>query len=99
MEWNSSRAKRVCDACFGGDLVAMRAYAAQYLKEGHGSVRPLGARFRELLPGRSRHEFWQKAARQLEEHLHGKTSVDDQELPAWVERAGGRDRWKRWLQK
>jgi hypothetical protein len=102
MDWNKTRAKRVCDVCFRGDAVGMRDYAATYLKEGFKAVRPLGASFRDLLPGRARSEFWEKAMRQLNDHLDHQATVStagDKTLPPWTIGAGGTDRWKRWIVK
>lgn len=103
MEWSKTVASRVCDECFGGDLAAMREYASTYLREGHTGVRPLGATFRNLLPGRARRPFWETASRQIDAYLHGSTAVTAaagaRELPDWTARAGGEQRWRRWVVK
>ncbi len=98
-EFENSRAKRVCDKCFGGDAVAMLRYAEAYLAGGHTAVRPLGSAFRNLLPGRARREFWQKAIRQLSAHLDAVPVVSPDILPAWTKVAGGERKWREWAKR
>lgn len=63
----SGTIKRVCDSCFGGDAVAMRLYAQEYLL--HKNVPPLGRVFRDIIPGRNRHKWWKQALSALDAAL------------------------------
>ena len=67
MDWNSTQAKRVCDACFGGDLQAMRKHAQRHLAG--EPVPPLGQKFRAIILSRNRKQWWTAALRQIDEHL------------------------------
>lgn len=97
MKWENTKAKQVCDVCFGGDLVAMRRHAKIYLANGAGGVPALGAPFRELLPGRGRREFWEKALRQIENHLaDASTTAGSDAMPEWTKLAGGSEAWRKW---
>lgn len=97
--WDSTCASRVCAACFGGDPVAMQRYAKTYLAGGHQAVPALGARFREIVRGRCRREFWELASRQLGEVLGGSgpsAAPATAAPPEWMRNSGGSHRWSEW---
>ena len=63
-KWDGTQAKAVCEACFGGDLVAMAEYARRKLA---GEPVPhLGVAFRNIIRSRNRTEWWTRALRQIE---------------------------------
>jgi len=70
MEWNRTQAKRVCDACFGGDIRAMQKHAQRYLAG--EPVPPLGQKFRAIILNRQRKYWWTVALRQIDAHLGSK---------------------------
>ena len=70
MEWNRTQAKRVCDACFGGDVRAMRKHAQRYLAG--EPVPPLGQKFRTIILNRQRKHWWTVALRQIDAYLGSK---------------------------
>jgi predicted RNase H-like HicB family nuclease len=70
MDWNKTQAKRVCDACFGGDIHAMRKHAQRYLAK--EPVEPLGQKFRSIILNRNREQWWKAALRQIDERLGSK---------------------------
>jgi predicted RNase H-like HicB family nuclease len=70
MDWNKTQAKRVCDACFGGDIKVMRDYAQRYVAG--KSMEPLGQKFRAIILNRNRMMWWKAALRQIDAHLGSK---------------------------
>jgi len=67
MDWNKTQAKRVCDACFGGDIQAMRKHAQRYLAG--ETVEALGLKFRTIILSRNRGQWWTAALRQIDARL------------------------------
>lgn len=67
MDWNKTQAKRVCDACFGGDIKVMRDYARRYVAG--KAMEPLGQKFRSIILNRNRMHWWKAALRQIDERL------------------------------
>lgn len=99
MDWEKSKARQVCDACFGGDAASMREHARAYLVDGFAAVRPLGEPFRVLMPGRARHEFWKSALRQLDARLEPQAPLPAGQLPKWTNKAGGESAWRAWADR
>jgi len=81
MEWNKTQAKRVCDACFGGDIRAMRKHAQRYLAG--EPVAPLGKKFRSIILNRNRKYWWTAAFRQIDARLGSKLRPVDGTRPTY----------------
>ncbi len=103
MNWDCSQAKRVCDACFGGDPISMRKHADAYLNGGHTAVPDLGVTFRQIVRQQARASWWRRAKGSLDVHLDGSKARDVgksvREPPDWTAKAGGKRAWKDWVRK
>ena len=105
MDWERSRARRVCEAVFGGDVFAMRKYGRDYLDSQGKGMEPLGRVFRDIVGTKPRLAFWQRAMRHVDEHVAALQLPDDASivakrlLPVWCESAGGRPFWEKWVRR
>ena len=89
MDWTKTQAKRVCDACFGGDIKAMRDYAQRYVAG--KPMEPLGQKFRAIILNRNRMQWWKAALRQIDQRLGSKVPRGSDEgltylFPVLIER-------------
>lgn len=89
MDWNKTQAKRVCDACFAGDIKVMRDYAQRYVAG--KSMEPLGQKFRAIILNRNRMHWWKAALRQIDERLGSRLPTGNDEgltymFPVLIER-------------
>jgi hypothetical protein len=103
--WEGTQAKRVCDACFGGDPFRMQQHALRYVADGHSAVPDLGMAFRDIVLKQNRTSWWGRALQILNTHLAtlqkgdvGEPATDKRRLPAWTELAGGKRAWAGWVQ-
>jgi len=67
--WKGRQAHRVCEACFGGNIEAMRSHARTYLEQGPNAVPDLGLAFRNIVRNQNRADWWTRALRHLEHEV------------------------------
>jgi hypothetical protein len=90
MDWETTKAGRVCKACFDGNKIAMRDYGDAYLKGNAAAALPEGNPFRELSSAVAGRKFWEVALKQLDKELF---------WPAWIRHDEEKKEWERWIKR